>query len=260
MTISGRRKFDADEGAVMNESNANGTPRRATRIFVIAVFLTFGIVFAITFVITPAFFLVTLLTGDPVHTQWLDQNMSDQQKQFMAGIKKYRDSYNGADGSAKPAYRQQRANAICNLFNGNLSVANWLGFVKEFWSTPDGRAGLAVWLPAEYNNMSSEILLSGEQTLIPPSDPVSKTILTLSKETSYSLDAWQSRGQALFFSGQFMPSTTDCLQEVSRSASGSMTEPQWLFKFSSLSPFAPDVRSGSTPPSVPPRPSPPRRR
>jgi hypothetical protein len=164
--------------------------------------------------------------------------MNDQQKQFMANIKKYRDSYNAADDVAKPAYRPQRANVICSLFNGSLSVANWYGYVKEFWSTPDGRAGLAVLLPTEYN-MSSQTLLSNEHTLIPPSDPLNKWILTLSKVKSFSLDAWQTRGQALFLSGQFMPSTADCLQEVSMPTSGAMMEPQWLFKFSSLRPFAP---------------------
>jgi hypothetical protein len=190
------------------------------------------------------FFVVTILTGDPIHIHWLEQNMTDQQKQFMANIKKYRDSYNAADELAKPTYRPQRANAICNLFKGNLSVANWFGYVKEFWSMADDRAGLAVLLPTEYN-MSSATLLSSEQTLIPPSDPLNKKILTLSKRKSFSLDAWQSRGQALFFSGQFMPSTTDCLQESSMTASESLMEPQWLFKFSSLRPFAP--------PSVPVR-------
>jgi hypothetical protein len=214
----------------MNETNTNGTARSVQRILVILIPLMFG-----GFLV---FFVVTILTGDPIHIHWLEQNMNDQQKQFMASIKKYRDSYNTADDLAKPSYRPQRANDICNLFNGNLSVVDWFGYVKEFWSMPDGRAGLAVLLPTEYNT-SSEILLSSEQTLIPPSDPLNKRILTLSKIKSFSFDAWQTRGQALFFSGQFMPSTTDCLQEVSMTASGAMTEPQWLFKFSSLRPFAP---------------------
>jgi hypothetical protein len=160
--------------------------------------------------------------------------LTEQQKQFAAIIAEYRDSYNAADDLAQPAYRPQRANAICNLFNGNLSVANWRGDVKEFWHTSDGRAGLAVWLREKGLYVT---LLSDEETLTSPSDPLNKTILSLGRAKSSRLDSERPEGASVLFSGQFMPSTRDCVREVSMTAGGSMTEPQWSFKFSSLTSF-----------------------
>jgi hypothetical protein len=169
--------------------------------------------------------ITAIITGKP---------LSEQQKQFAAIIAEYRDRHNAADDLAKPAYRPQRANAICNLFNGNLSVADWHGDVKEFWHTSDGRAGLAVWLR---QNRLYVTLLSDEETLISPSDPLNKTILTLSRAKDYRFDSERPIGHPVLFSGQFMPSTKDCVREVSWTANGSMTEPQWSFKFSSLRVF-----------------------
>src|SRR3984893_9311608 len=98
------------------------------------------------------------------HIGWLEQHMNDQQKQFAAITKKYRNSYSAANDLEKPAYQPQRADAICNLFNGNLQVADWFGYVRETSRMSDGQAGLAVWLPTE-NNMPAETLLSGEKIL-----------------------------------------------------------------------------------------------
>jgi hypothetical protein len=159
---------------------------------------------------------------------------NEQQLQFAAIMVAYRDSYNAADDLAKPAYRPQRANTICNLFNGNLSVADWHGFVKERWHTSDGRAGLAVWL---LETRLSVTLLSDEETLISPSDPLNKKILTLTGNKIYNFGMGRRVGEFVSFSGQFMPSTMDCVREVSMTASGSMTEPQCSFKFSSLRSF-----------------------
>jgi hypothetical protein len=66
-------------------------------------------------------------------------------------------------------------------------------------------------------------LLSDEETLTPPSDPLNNTVLAL------------NRGRSLFFDGKFMPSATNCLQEVS-TPHGSSLDLQLLFKFSSLQP------------------------
>jgi hypothetical protein len=185
-----------------------------------------------------AYVFALMLVGERIHIHWLEQHMNDQQKQFATIIKRYRDSYEAADDLASAAYRSQRANAICNLFDGNLSVVDWFGYVEGISHKSDDRVGLAVLLPTE-NNMPSQILFSGEETLISPTDSLYRTILSL-HTASYPLTIWSEsggwfRGQALFFSGQFMRSTENCLQEGSMS--NAMTEPQWLFKFSSLRPF-----------------------
>jgi hypothetical protein len=144
----------------------------------------------------------------------------DQQKQFLEIVKKYRDSYNATNDLANPTYQSQRTKAICELFNGNLSVTDWFGNVKNFWHMSDGRVGLAVSFP-RYERADPYVILSGEQALISPSDPLNKKILSL------------CRRRDLYFSGQFMPSTKDCIHEVRMTTDG-ITETQWLFKFDSV--------------------------
>jgi hypothetical protein len=189
-----------------------------------------------------AYLFYLMLSGEQTHIHWLEQHVSDPQKQFAAIVKKYRDSYEAADDLAlAAAYRPQRANAICNLFDGSLSIVDWFGYVEGISRKSDGRVGLTVLL-AE-NNMPSQILFSGEKTLVSPTDSLYRTILNLYvaqthyPKTIYSEMSGWFRQLPLFFSGQFMPSTEDCLQVGGMS--NAMTEPQWLFKFSSLRPFTP---------------------
>jgi hypothetical protein len=218
---------------MMNDRSSPGTAiNRAERFVRIVVFSIGGGILAYLFVIT--------LFGERIHIRWLEQHMSDQQKQFATVIKKYHDSYEPVDDLKSAAYRTERANAICNLFDGNLSVVDWFGYVEGISRTSDGWVGLAVLLPTE-NNMPPQILFSGEKTLISPRDSFYQTILNLQAARShYPVTIWSEiggwfRGQPSFFSGQFMPSTKDCLQE--EGTSNAMTEPKWLFKFSMLRPF-----------------------
>ena len=171
------------------------------------------------------FFGLHVLFREPLRIHYLERTMADEQQQFTAIAKKYRDSHHAANDLANPAYQSQRANAICELFNGNLFVADWLGTVKDFWRVADGRVGLAVSLPAFETIDPYVTLLSGEETLISPSDPLSKRILSL------------RRGQSLRFSGQFMPSAKSCLHEMRMTTSGA-TEQQWLFQFTAVPPQA----------------------
>jgi hypothetical protein len=169
------------------------------------------------------FFVLYVLFHEPLRIHYLERILADEQKQFSAIAKKYRDSQDAAGDLANPSYQSQRGSAICELFSGNLSVTDWQGTVKDFWRLSDGRVGLAVSLPAFETIDRYVTLLSGEETLISPSDPLSKRILSL------------HRGQGLRFSGRFMPSAKDCLEEVSMTTSG-IREQQWLFKFTAVPP------------------------
>jgi hypothetical protein len=171
------------------------------------------------------FFVLYVLFREPLRIHYLERTLADEQKRFTTIAKKYRDSHDAANDLANPAYQSQRGNALCELFNGNLSITGWSGTVKEFWRLSDGRVGLAVSLPAFETIDPYVTLLSGEETLISPSDLLSKRILSL------------HRGQGLQFSGQFMPSAKDCLEEVSMTSSGTR-EQQWLFKFTAVPPQA----------------------
>jgi hypothetical protein len=69
------------------------------------------------------------------------------------------------------------------------------------------------------NNDLSDIL---DHTLLDPSSNVFRQALSLSK------------GQRILFSGSFLPSETDCVQEISLTQEGSMTDPEFLFHFTDV--------------------------
>jgi hypothetical protein len=155
--------------SMMNDRcRAGKAINRAERFVRIVVFLIGGGVLG--------YLCVIMLFGERIHMRWLEQHMSDQHKQFATVIKKYRDSYEAADDLTSATYRSQRANAICNLFDGNLSVVDWFGYVDGISRKSDGRVGLAVLLPTE-NNMPPQILFSGEETPISPRDALYQTLL-----------------------------------------------------------------------------------
>jgi hypothetical protein len=45
-----------------------------------------------------------------------------------------------------------------------------------------------------------------------------------------------SRKQEVIFNGQFLPSDKDCIRESSLTQGGSMTDPDWIFRFSEIKP------------------------
>jgi hypothetical protein len=221
LTACWERNSSASDVPFQRGQSMNETPNEPSDL--LAQLLLVGVPFLFM-----VFFVLHVLFREPLRIHYLERTIADEQKQFTTIAKKYRDSHDAANDLANPAYQSQRANAICELFNGNLSVTDWLGTVKEFWRISDGRVGLAVSLP-DFETIDPYVtLLSGEQTLISPSDPLSKRILSLHGAHG---------AQGLHFSGQFMPSAKDCLQEVSMTTSGTR-EQQWLFKFTAVPPQA----------------------
>jgi hypothetical protein len=72
-----------------------------------------------------------------------------------------------------------------------------------------------------WNNALSDI---EDDTLIDP------------KSALFAKASALSVGQEVTFSGAFRPYTTDCIREGSLTLSGSITEPEFIFRFSDVSP------------------------
>jgi hypothetical protein len=62
-------------------------------------------------------------------------------------------------------------------------------------------------------------------TLIDPEDPLFAKAVALKKS------------QRVQFSGSFFPNSTDCFREGSMTLGGSMDEPEFLFRFTDISPL-----------------------
>jgi hypothetical protein len=72
-----------------------------------------------------------------------------------------------------------------------------------------------------WNNAVSD---AGDKTLIDPASPL------FSKASSLA------EGKQVVFSGTFRPSSTDCVKEGSLTMNGSLMEPEFIFRFSDVSP------------------------
>lgn len=127
----------------------------------------------------------------------------------------------------KGAERVKRAKAICNSLPSR-SAKNWIGTVEDLSSTSDGYGVLSIrisdHITVSTNNNKFSDSLGTMKTLVMPDSPVFQKMASLSK------------GQTVMFSGVFAPAQNDCLEELSITQSGSMSDPEFEMKFTDVSP------------------------
>ena len=149
------------------------------------------------------------------------------QVRFIAIAKEHAASYQASPNDlAKGGVRNTRKVALCNALRSR-QIEDWVGTIYKLSSNNEGKGVLTVQLSDDiylktWNNNFSDI---GDQTLI---DPNSSLFITLSSLKS---------GTAIKFSGSFIPSDTDCVREGSLTQSGSMTEPEFIMKFTKIEPL-----------------------
>lgn len=124
----------------------------------------------------------------------------------------------------KSALRTARARDLERTIP-NRSFSGWLGTLKELTTTSDGKAAVVVELVGSrahlrtWNNALSDV---GSDTLIPQGTSLYQKLSAMSP------------GNSLRLSGEFLASDKDYLKEASMTEQGSMTEPEFVVKFSSL--------------------------
>ena len=153
-------------------------------------------------------------TGIPQDEQRLLDIVGDAQRQFA----------NGLNDMAKGAARPARGMALCQAFHG-LTVRNWVGTVYSLDTNGDGKGVIEITIGENvyiktWNNALSDI---SDNTLLDPSSRLYATAVNLHK------------GQTIRFSGSFFSSSGDCFEESSVSLAGSLTEPEYIFRFSAIS-------------------------
>lgn len=151
-----------------------------------------------------------------------------EQEAFSAAIDTARTAYaNGKNEMEKGAARPMRAKAICAALKRKVAT-DWVGEVYKLSSNSDGKGVLAVTIGKDvmvktWNNSFSDI---ADETLIDPDRPVFKQAAAL------------SAGQKVRFSGRFIASSTDCVRESSLTISGSLNDPEFIFRFEKIEPVA----------------------
>jgi hypothetical protein len=149
------------------------------------------------------------------------------EQELIAIVRRYAAAYNSASNDmARGALRPQRAAAICALHLG--TVTGWYGKVSALSSNNEGKGVLAIQIADEVtvgttNNSLSDGLAS-IPTLIPIGSDVQAAAMQLKK------------GQLVQFSGRFGSHRDDCLEETSLTVWGAMTDPEFLFQFSTIGP------------------------
>ncbi|MGA9865171.1 MAG: hypothetical protein WBQ75_01885 [Acetobacteraceae bacterium] len=160
--------------------------------------------------------------------------MGPDQETWLAGIV---DQFSAAheaapNDMAKGLVRHQRATSLCGgtsaVKRDKGTVTDWEGTVETLDSTNDGRGILTLRIAPHVtlgttNNALSE-MVGPEKTLIALDTPLYRAAVAL------------RIGQKVRFSGHFFPSKDDCLKEMSLTPAGGMTDPDFLFAFTALTP------------------------
>lgn len=125
-------------------------------------------------------------------------------------------------GAARPA----RAEALCK-YQRTEQVRNWVGVVATLTTNSDGKGVVAIRSGDDlymktWNNSVSD---SFSRTLVEPSTKVFSQLGSLKV------------GQRVKFSGRLFADEKDCFREGSLTLSGSMSEPEFIMKFSDISPL-----------------------
>lgn len=151
----------------------------------------------------------------------------EQQLRFIESITNHTASFNKALNELQQAsVREQRKLAISSSLKSYV-VNSWVGTINKLTTNTDGDAILSIRIAKNidvktWNNSLSDMT---SNTIIKKETPVYRSLINL------------STGQRVKFSGSFFPSKKDHVEELSMTISGSMREPEFLFKFNSITPI-----------------------
>ncbi|MCX5480350.1 hypothetical protein OSH08_15170 [Kaistia geumhonensis] len=153
----------------------------------------------------------------------LADKQSRDETAFIKAVGDARTAYEKAGDDDRVALQSSRAAAICAAVK-KPEVNGWVGAIREVERDPGGRTILSVALPdgtlvKTWNNAMSDI---EDKTLILAGTPLAAAVGKLAK------------GDAIRFSGTFFADEPDCYRSSRLSLDQSMTEPSFLFRFTSL--------------------------
>lgn len=126
----------------------------------------------------------------------------------------------------KSSLRSERMSAISNTLNG-FTVTEWVGKINDLSTNSEGKAILSIGITPDieiktWNNALSDI---SANTLIDQNTNLYNQLMEL------------ERGQNVKFSGMFFSSEDNFIQETSLTEEGSMINPEFLMKFSTVTPI-----------------------
>lgn len=153
-----------------------------------------------------------------------ERKMPADEAAFVAAVTEAQANYRGAANEmAAGGMRALRRQNVCAAVKAP-QVRDWIGTVSSLTTSNDGKGVLAVTLAKDvvlgtWNNTLSD---SMDKTLIEPGSAVFNSAVQLKK------------GDKVVFSGALLASSDDCYKEKSVTLRGSMTSPEYAFRFSAI--------------------------
>lgn len=147
------------------------------------------------------------------------------ERRFIQAVESIKRQYGAAETDfQRGALRPDRAKLLCSTLT-SPQVDGWSGTITKLSTNSDGKGVLSIAISdnltiGTWNNSLSDI---GDHTLIEPGSPVYRAMASLRE------------GETVLFSGAMISNDTDCFKETSLTMDGSMTDPAFVFRFSSVS-------------------------
>lgn len=153
-------------------------------------------------------------------------SIPERQGMFLDVTEAYSDRFLSASNELQQSVlRDERRNALLGALGSDPSISGWRGTISRLKTNTDGNAILSVRLSPNttvgtWNNAFSDIT---DGTLIGKGTTLYATLMTMSV------------GEEVTVSGTFLPSDEDGIRETSVTIRGSMTAPEFLFRFHNIS-------------------------
>lgn len=150
-----------------------------------------------------------------------------EQKEFVNIVNESRTAYKAASNDmAKGGVRSDRKDAICRLLTPGHKE-NWVGVIESLDSNSEGKGILSV-------SIGNDITLETWNNAL--SDIASNTLIN-TKSNLFQIVSTMQEGDHIVFSGSFLRSNIDCVEEQSLTLNGSLSSPSFTFKFLSAMPL-----------------------
>ena len=153
--------------------------------------------------------------------------MPTAEKAVIDAVEQARHDYASASNEMQEgAARPTRAKNICAAIPDRYA-RRWVGNVSTVSSNSEGKGVLSIEIApgVQIETMNNSFSDMSDHTLIDPS--------TSLYQQAQSLNV----GQAVRFSGMFVRSSVDCIEEISLTLHGSVSEPGFIIRFSEVSPL-----------------------